>query len=149
MIDLAEWLALGDWRMRPADAILLRSNVEDFACELLEAHRKQLRRRGAGLATLEDAERHKVRITAKKLRYATGFFGALHREKNARRYKAFLGALEDPQDRLGALNDLAIRPAVLAKLGIGDKPPEAGERADLLDRAENAFRAWKATERFW
>jgi CHAD domain-containing protein len=50
-----------------------------------------------------------VRIEAKKLRYATEFFAPLFEGRKAsKRKNAFLSALENLQDHLGELNDLAV-----------------------------------------
>jgi inorganic triphosphatase YgiF len=152
IIDLAEWLALGDWRACPHDPALLHRNVVAFAEEVLDKQLRQLKRRAKALATLDDAHRHKARIAAKKLRYAAQFFASLYRgEKARRRHKTFLEALEALQDHLGELNDLVIGPKVLAGLGIDAKPPGAGkhERGQLLCRAEEAYDALIDAKRFW
>lgn len=152
MIDLAEWLALGAWRMRPVDSGLLHRGVELVAGDLLDAHRKRLKHRGRRIATLDDAHRHKVRIEAKKLRYATDFFASLYQSKKGRRrHKLFRAALEELQDHLGALNDLAVGPEILAGLGIAATLPDAGrrDRKRLLSRAEKAFESLVDAKRFW
>lgn len=152
MIDLAEWLAAGDWRTRPADPICLRKSVVVFAAEILEARRDRLERRGRGLADLDDERRHRVRIEAKKLRYATEFFASLYAAGKAKRRQGkFLDAMEKLQDLLGELNDLAVGPEVLEKLGIEAKLPKAGKhsKGQLLDKAEGAFRNLMKAKPFW
>lgn len=152
MIDLAEWLALGDWRLRPADPALAERSPATFAGDILDAHRKRLKRRGKGLASLSDAHRHEARIEAKKLRYATEFFASLFPGRTARRrHAAFLDALEAMQDQLGELNDQATGPEVLAALGIDPAAmmPAQQDRADLLARAEEAYGRLMDTKRFW
>jgi len=148
MLDLIEWLTVGQWQADPANAKLRRAPVLDFANDLLEARRRRLKRRGKGLASLDDDDRHQVRIEAKKLRYATEFFASLYPTK---RRKTFLTALEDMQDCLGELNDLATAPQVLESLGLAGALPATGqhERARLLDRSQDAFDALIATKRFW
>lgn len=146
MIDLAEWLMLGDWRSSP----MLRCDVAPFVADLLERRRRQLKRRGDGLAKRDDRHRHKARIAAKKLRYATQFFASLYRTGKARRrYRRFLDPLETLQDQLGALNDLVIAPQILASLGIDAKPPGVGKRAQLLREAAEAYDALIDAEPFW
>jgi len=152
MINLAEWLALGSWWTRPADPELANQNVLAFAGDLLDASRKRVKRRGKGLASLDDEHRHRMRIEAKKLRYATEFFAALYPEKKARRrHTAFRRALEDLQDHLGELNDLVTGPTVLASLGIEAKLPKIArhERERLLVRAEAAYESLIDAKRFW
>jgi CHAD domain-containing protein len=152
MIDLAEWLAVGAWRTRPAHPRRLHRAIVPFAGDLLDARRDRLARLGKGLGRLDRDDRHKVRIEAKKLRYAAEFFASLYAsDKARRRYRRFLKALEALQDVLGELNDLAVGPEVLASLGIDTKLPGSGERRykRLLDRAEDSYdRLMRATP-FW
>lgn len=152
MIDLAEWLALGAWRTEPQDAASLDGGLAAFANSILERSWNRLKRRGKGFAGLDDAQRHKVRIEAKKLRYATEFFASLHGGNKARRrHRAFLERLEALQDCLGELNDFVVGPEVLAKFGISAGHAQVGknERRQLLDRAEAAFDALIDIKRFW
>jgi inorganic triphosphatase YgiF len=152
MIDLAEWLALGDWRLAPADPALAARLAPDFAADVLGKHRKRIKKRGRHLAKLDDEQRHEVRIEGKKLRYAAEFFGALYpRRKAQRRREGFLAAIEKLQDLLGELNDLVTGPEVLAALGI-EQPlplPARHEHRDMLDRAEEALDTLLDVKRFW
>lgn len=150
MLDLTEWLSFGDWCSAPADTAILHGDIEPFAADLLEQRRRQLKRRGKGLAGLDDQHRHKARIATKKLRYATQFFASLYRTGKARRrYEPFLEALETLQDKLGELNDLVVAPRILASLGIDAKPPGSGKREQLLRQAEQAYDALIDAKRFW
>ncbi len=150
MIDLAEWLAVGDWQSRPADPERLHEPVLPFARKLLDRRRKRLERRGRGLAGLDDDDRHKVRIEAKKLRYAAEFFASLCATGKARReQEKFVDALKGLQDRLGELNDLVVGPAVLAKLGIDAELPETAARGRLRAKAEKAHERLMRAKRFW
>ena len=152
MIDLAEWLALGDWRLRPADPALAGRRSTSYAAESLDLHRKRLKRRGKGLAKLSDERRHKARIEAKKLRYATEFFASLYpSQKACRRHAAFLDALEALQDQLGELNDQVTGPQVLVSLGIDPSAmvPGPNNRSELLARAEEAYERLIDAKRFW
>jgi triphosphatase len=152
MIDLTEWLAIGAWRTRPADPARLHQNILPFSRDLLDSRRDRLKRRGKGLAGLDDAHRHEVRIEAKKLRYAAEFFGSLHTGSKARRqHRRFVGALKALQDLLGELNDLVTGPDVLAKLGIDATLPQSGKRKRqrLLEKAEKAYEALIGAKCFW
>jgi len=61
------------------------------------------------LTRLDARRRHKLRIQAKKVRYASEFFAGLFPGKKAsKRREKFLSALEDVQDCLGDLNDIAV-----------------------------------------
>ncbi len=59
------------------------------------------------------AQRHAVRIAAKKLRYATEFFAELY---EAGQVEGYVNALAGLQDALGALNDVATAHRLLASL---------------------------------
>jgi CHAD domain-containing protein len=106
-------------------------------------------------------QRHKLRIRAKRLRYATEFFaGTFPGEASARRRQESLAALKDVQDALGGLNDLATRHALIADgLAVDAEQAEraaaqAGLAAPdteetLLRKAEQAFARFAAIDPFW
>src|SRR3546814_20637694 len=90
---------------------LPESGLAAFADSLLDSSLKRLKRRGKGLAGLSDEKRHRARIEAKKLRYATEFFASLYSGKKARRrHQPFLKRLEKLQAYLGEPNDLVTGP---------------------------------------
>jgi len=152
LIDLAEWLTVGAWRTELAHPDRQHRRVTVFASEVLDVRRDRLERRGEGLSGLDREHRHKVRIEAKKLRYASEFFASLYiGDKARRRHERFLEALEALQEQLGELNDLVVGPQVLAKLGIDAKLPKSGKhrRERILAHAEEAYRALLRAKRFW
>ncbi len=114
-----------------------------------------MRKDGRDLVEADDEARHQVRKDAKKLRYAAEFFAALFdRKRDRRRYKRFVAALEGLQDHLGALNDLATAPDVLARLGVSDNPGAAvllapGNKKVLLEDAEESRDGLIDAKRFW
>jgi triphosphatase len=93
------------------------------------------------LAQLDSRRRHKLRIQAKKLRYAAEFFASLYGSKRAakRRHK-FLSALERLQDGLGDLNDIAVHEKHIIELGISPRPSNPSQvfAAGLLTGREDA-----------
>lgn len=97
--------------------------VGAFAAYALERRHRRVRKRGRGVPEATPEERHRVRIAAKKLRYAAEFFRSLYPAKRVARY---VGALEDLQDILGALNDAAVVDRLLAEVSQGGKPIAAG-----------------------
>jgi CHAD domain-containing protein len=109
MLRLAEWLERGPWTRRTDDdGERLREPIENSAADILDSRWRKVRKRGKRLAKLAPTARHRVRIQAKKLRYAAEFFAPLYQGKSKRRQHAkFLEALEAIQDGLGALNDIA------------------------------------------
>jgi CHAD domain-containing protein len=93
------------------------------------------------LAQLDARSRHKLRIQAKKLRYATEFFASLYASKRAlkRRHK-FLSTLERLQDGLGDLNDIAVHEKHIIELSFSRLPsnPSRVFAAGLLTGREDA-----------
>ena len=105
-------------------------------------------------------QRHRLRIRAKRLRYATEFFASTFPgEASAKRRAESLSALKDLQDALGGLNDLATRHALITGALEGDAR-EASAPANHLAAAENqaetlmlkaeqAFARFAGTKAFW
>lgn len=155
MIDVAEWTVGGDW-LRAADTQSERdATARDFAVSALDRFRRKVRKDGRDLDRASDEARHEVRKDAKKLRYASEFFASLfeHRRER-RRHRKFVAALEQLQDQLGALNDLATAPELLEKLGFADDPDAAGllagdSRGTLLKCAAKAHEELIDRRRFW
>lgn len=151
MIDFNEWLQSGSYRREPA----LGKPVVDFAAHALDRQRKRLKKNGKDLAGLTDGERHQIRKDAKKLRYAAEFFCSLFEEKRgARRFALFSDAMEELQDRLGALNDLVTGPDVAAKYGLdGLEGPEQERsprnKTKLIERSQAALDDLLDTKKFW
>ncbi len=150
-IGIVEWTALGEWRMQPLDRAKLDTPAVLFASETIATLRRRMKRRGRDLDQIDDEARHKIRITAKKLRYATGFFRSLYPDKRSRRrFKAFVKHLQALQDHLGVLNDLATAPALIERFGLDRKAaPSSLERDGILSDAAAAFDALINAKRFW
>lgn len=160
LLDLGAWLAAEPW-LGSADAEALaraRGPVSEFARDTLERLQRKVRKRGRGFDYLAPQERHRVRIAAKRLRYAGEFFAALYPPKPVRRY---LKALAGLQDVLGALNDAATTEGLLREALAASREPAAAAgagfvggwvAADAEHRAAHAKAAWKdflACEPFW
>lgn len=153
MIDLAEWIALGE-RPRPAKA---NRPVILFTDKVLDRFWKKVKRLGRHLRHLDDGERHELRIAGKKLRYAGEFFAALY-AGNAQRTGRdnFLAELEKLQDGLGGLNDMVTQQEMegeLAKLGIALPPSDQKrirtQQRELVDESGIAFEKLDAIGSFW
>ena len=114
-------LTIADWRLGTGwrdglDAVRLQAleaPARAFADSALERDHKRLMKRGKRLHGIDAEERHKVRIAAKKLRYATEFFQSLYRQ---RRVKKYVKALSRLQDELGWLNDAVVAQSLLPDL---------------------------------
>ncbi|QAU32783.1 CYTH and CHAD domain-containing protein [Janthinobacterium sp. 17J80-10] len=114
-LNLGAWLVGARWRgpvagrrQRKLDAPLVK-----FARKALAGNQAALLRKGKRLPHAGPAERHRVRIAAKKARYATEFFQSLQAPRRVRPYIAALAAL---QETLGWLNDAAVAQSLLASL---------------------------------
>src|SRR4030095_16546068 len=86
-------------------------------------------KRGKQLVALSPEERHRVRISAKKLRYACEFFSSLYLHKHVRHY---LAALTGLQDVLGILNDAVTTEQLLQKLKPTDRKPSLRAAKNLV-----------------
>lgn len=155
MLDLAEWTATGGWLRAPDTQKLRDGSAHEFACAALGKQRRRIKKDGKDLAHSDDETRHELRKDAKKLRYAAEFFGSLFdRKRQKKRYKKFVDALEELQDQLGLLNDLATAPDVFRALGLADDPEAAalmakGNKSKLIARAAEAHDTLVDTKPFW
>lgn len=102
-LDLAAWLDSGVGRDPAGPA---GEPIGRFAPAAMERLRRQIKRRGRGLTKLSPELRHKLRIRAKRMRYALEFFGDLYDQAPGR--DRFIQTLKRLQDALGELNDLEV-----------------------------------------
>jgi triphosphatase len=161
MLDLAEWIETGAWR-RDDDEERSEARerpVAEHARKQLVRLRKRIKRKGAGLRHLSVPKRHRLRIRAKRLRYATEFFAATFPAAGAKRRAESLSALKDLQDALGGLNDLATHRTLIAAndensgadlAAAGRHLASAETQAEtLLLKAAQAFARFAASKAFW
>jgi CHAD domain-containing protein len=87
--------------------------VGDFAKGTLEKRYRSFIRGGRGIASLDAAGLHALRIGGKKLRYAAEFFSPLYPAHASRR---FLAAMSELQDMLGAISDASTTSHLLDEL---------------------------------
>jgi triphosphatase len=111
LLDLARWLAEA-----PPPAIADAPSLPEFAQRVVRKRQKRLLADAARLSALTPAERHELRLDAKRLRYALEGLAPLFR---AKRVQAHLEALSEIQDDLGRANDAAVAARLLAEL----RPP--------------------------
>lgn len=155
MLDLAEWIAVGDWSGSVGNVTDGQMPVGAFAVTALDRFHHKVKKKGRDLADVDDCTRHEVRKVAKKLRYAAEFFKSLFEGKRERRRCArFIAALETLQDQLGALNDLATAAVVLEKLGVASDPDATrllaeGRKKCLVKAAGDAHGRLLDAKRFW
>jgi inorganic triphosphatase YgiF len=146
MLEVLAWLHGGEWLRAEATEPLRHQDARAFAAAALDRLRRKMKKAGPALAGPDDEVRHDVRKDAKKLRYAAEFFDTLFDDKaEKRRRKRFQAALQDLQEQLGTLNDMATAPGLLDRLDAAGHPQaqslEAGEEKDALIRAAVAAHA--------
>lgn len=155
MLDLAQWTASGPWLYARETQAARQLPTLAFAAAALDRSRRKVKKGGRNLAHADDTTRHELRKDAKKLRYGVEFFAGLFtRKRERRRFERFLAALENLQDQLGALNDLATAPSLLKQLGLADEPGAkallaGGRRKKLIAAAADAHDDLIDTKRFW
>ncbi|MEH6436177.1 CYTH and CHAD domain-containing protein [Massilia sp. DD77] len=126
MLQLGGWLRGRQWReggALPKNSALAARATRGLR-PLLRKAEQRLARRIAKLDPRDAPARHRVRIAAKKARYAAEFFHDLLPAKRTKRYTVRLAKL---QDRLGVLNDFAVADRLLDGLaaGHGQAPRQA------------------------
>jgi inorganic triphosphatase YgiF len=115
VLQLNGWFHGRGWRDGEAlpKASPLASRAQVSMEPLLRKAQRRLHKRIGALDENDPAARHRVRIAAKKARYAAEFFNDLLPARPVKKYIRSLSAL---QDKLGLLNDLAVAGNLLAGL---------------------------------
>ncbi|QBY55524.1 CYTH and CHAD domain-containing protein [Cupriavidus oxalaticus] len=116
MLAFSHWLGTAGWRSELDDTqrAALARPAREFALKTLHDRHRRLLKRGRRMAKLDEQQRHRARIAAKKLRYATEFFESLFPAAKLRRFRNHLSEL---QDDLGWRNDMAVADGLLRSLG--------------------------------
>ncbi|MBI2753984.1 MAG: CHAD domain-containing protein [Betaproteobacteria bacterium] len=160
VLGVAAWL--GEERWLAASSVKARRAwelpVRDHAVAVLVRYHRRLLKRGRGLRRLSLRRLHRLRIAAKKLRYAAGFFAPLFSRE---RSKPMLDALNDLQDVLGAISDCAAAPALIDAATAAARGPLRQQArvivshwtaAMLEDRRRELKHVWRTIhgcDRFW
>nr|WP_246714695.1 CHAD domain-containing protein [Rhizobium leguminosarum] len=153
-LDFNEWLQC-DLDSAGGSATSEVASASEFAARAIEKMRKKLKKHGGALAETDDEHRHRVRKDAKKFRYEAEFFGSLFDDKSGtRRHRKFIAEMEELQDYLGALNDLATGPNVLAQHGLANHPARDSvvshdDKNALIRMAQSSVDEVIDTKRFW
>jgi CHAD domain-containing protein len=141
VFDTAAWIEAGDWADDTDNLVsaLREGPIIPLATEQLNRRRKAILKKGKRLSELHPRRRHKLRIQAKKLRYAAEFFaGVFPARKSKRRLEVFVERLSRLQDALGDLNDIAVHEELSAQLIQGG---DAGGNKRHERQAGKAFAA--------
>jgi len=153
-LELGALLAEGAWMQGQPQ---LARPVAGFAAGLLQQRAATLKKRGKRLHELDAAGRHRLRIAAKKLRYAAEFFAALFPKRRLRPYVQSLAAM---QGVLGGLNDAATSLRLLPEALAGARAPDARVAGMIqgwsaasthlqLDALGPAWDHWQRQKPFW
>jgi triphosphatase len=119
MHSFVAWIEDGPWRAgdEPKRQAGRDQTLLDFAAHVLDRCWRKLKHGGRHLDRLSSEERHRIRIDAKKLRYASEFLSSLMADpKHRKRHRVFIAALECLQTRLGDLNDVQTEREIAARL---------------------------------
>jgi inorganic triphosphatase YgiF len=156
VMRLARWFEARGWRDQPVtkQSSRLMARLGKVAPGVLKRLHKKAVRRARHFAALNPAERHRLRIALKKLRYATEFLDSLYGRHAVRRYSKRLRPL---QDDLGHANDVRAAQALVAELE-GEAVGRAGgvvlgwyghEVADAEARTRKHVRRFRRAAPFW
>lgn len=117
---------VGRWRDSPAAVV----DARRFASERLDLWWWAFLAGSEGLAEMTAGQRHRVRIEAKKLRYATEVTADLFTDREPAQ-EAFTEGLKDVQDALGALNDRAVAERIVREAGFTPATLPRAEAEDM------------------
>jgi inorganic triphosphatase YgiF len=122
MLALGGWIAGKGWQHTTLPADPLEQKIAKAAPKLVQHAAARVRKRARGYDLKRPDCLHKVRIAAKKERYAREFFVALSHDRTATRRHDLLAGM---QDELGEINDAFVTRGLVAELR--DRvPQEAG-----------------------
>ena len=149
------WLERAPWRGSVA-AEVLAAPVEPLARQTLKRLQRKALKCGKDAAALQGDARHRLRVRIKRLRYACEFFATLYPR---RRTKLFIRRLQQLQDILGELNDIAVAGSLLgeaAALPAPAKPAiarmherDAGRERRLLTELYAQWKILRSADPFW
>ena len=143
LIDLVGWVALGAWR----NGKMASRSVASFATHRLDRLWESITR-DTDVAKMDEDRRHRIRIQGKKLRYAVEFLQGLHPHARAAE-KRFASAVEELQDSLGKLNDMATARTIADVPANDDWLIGSVEERRHLVSAEQALRELQRVGPFW
>lgn len=150
--DSPVWLTAPGWEqaaLAQKQRERLDMDIVKFALKRLDRLERGVIETGADLDRQDALQMHRLRITCKKLRYATEFFSPIIPGLDD-----FIGHLKELQDVLGVLNDVSVMSDLLANLLAGEHDPDviryasglvdwrARQCDELLNRFEDRWQAF-------
>lgn len=170
IIDVIAWINAGAWLTDDNERARAQRGrpIFDFVRDEMSRRTKKLGKKNKKLKKADARTRHKIRINAKKLRYASEFFASIFPSKKAtKQRRAFAKSLKRLQSSLGDLNDFKVhdelnkhlvfskrinagrgrrRRAFAAGVIAGN---ERSRSAPLLKTAKRALRDVATGNRYW
>ena len=160
VLKVQRFLVRREWRAARADVESKRVQVQvrKFSKDALDRLLVRVLKRGKGVATISDEERHKLRIALKNLRYGVEFLGALFVGRERRR--TYIKKLSALQGHLGIRNDIVVIRTYSEELR-GEAGPEAerildfimgwyAREASIVDEAVGkSWKKFKRADNFW
>jgi len=143
LIDIVGWVAMGAWR----EGKIAARKIGKFANRRLDRLWKSIER-GKNVARMSEDRRHRLRIQAKKMRYAVEFLQGLYPQARTEE-KHFASAIEELQESLGKLNDMVTARTFGSKPANDDWLIGSVEERRHLIIAEDALRELNRIGRFW
>lgn len=131
VLGVAEWLNAGAWLA--VDRVEAREYqqcpVVDFVRHELTRRRKKLVKNKRNFEKTDARQRHKIRISAKKLRYANEFFASIFAGRKAKKQRRiFTKSLKRLQSSLGDLNDFTLHGRLADRLMLTSQRRARGSR---------------------
>ncbi len=160
-LSLGQWIARRGWRNEvDRDGLAVLSEpAPAFAVRVLARLHRRALRQGAHFGRLSMSERHQLRITLKKLRYASEFFLPLCAEPE--RAPRFLRRLSGLQEALGLDHDAATTRPLLHEVGEASRSPGVHQAIGVVigwqardglasgETLSERWRRFKAMPPFW
>ncbi len=156
VLELEAFVASRGWRnaLGTEELPMLGRPARSLADEAIERLYRRARKLGKGMLAAEPAERHRLRIILKNMRYAAEFFGSLYEPAGVRKFVKTVGAL---QDALGAHNDSVGALRLVEDPGMPNASRATGIVVGWCAREINApepylkdhWLAFKGARRFW
>jgi triphosphatase len=125
LINVLEWLEQGRLRANGE----ANTKIGGFAVDLMGRRVRKARKIGRRLGELSAAERHKLRIRVKKIRYGIDFFESLYAGRRQKDLDDVSDRLKTIQDALGALNDFSAHRQMATEAALNAPPTHRRARA--------------------
>ena len=156
LLLLGEWLIKRRWRDHLDSNRLqqLDAPAKVFATRILDEHYQSLCKQAKKLTQIKAEQRHKLRISLKKMAYGARFFADLYPHQAT---KLYINKLSGLQDKLGILNDAQVAINLLEQIQLKEHATVqhflngwyVHQQVTHLADLEAVWRAFLEQEIFW